>query len=190
MLIPEAFPPLIMESILRRFKSIPRTTSHLEAAPASYLDTKSHGLHNLGLCKACSDLDLRCLSEQTPHVHLKNCFQLAKTSQKCRLCAYISQTLDVRGSRTVDKVFVARDILPQSEVPLCLSLKEGYLEISSGKFGPVARLQLFSNPGISTERPSTIRSSNRSECNRCPSRRTVQCKYAGGFPARSGYALA
>jgi hypothetical protein len=136
-----------MELVRRYFNLTFWLPSHQREAPVSYLLTKSHGLHNLDLCKACSDLDLRSLAQQESHIHLKNCFELIKTSKCCRVCAFISQTLQKGGSRKLQSVLVSYDILPDLNVPLCLRLESGSLEVILGEHSCVTKLEICSAPG-------------------------------------------
>jgi hypothetical protein len=136
-----------MELVRRYFNFRPSLPLRQQAASGSYLLTKSHGLHNLNLCKTCNDLDLESLAYHSPHVHLKNCFELIKTSEQCRFCAFISHTIQNGRSRNLRNVLIAYDIVPDSNIPLCLSLRSGCLEVILGERGCVAALDIYSESG-------------------------------------------
>ncbi|KIW19547.1 hypothetical protein PV08_00119 [Exophiala spinifera] len=137
-----------MERGVQDFWSLPWLRSRRKAAPESYLETKSHGLHNLSLCRACDNLDPRCLPHQPAYIHLKNCFHLNKRSQKCRLCAFISQSLGAVGSRDVRQILVSYDISPKVGVPLSLSLRCKFLEVNLGDRDAVVSLELYAENGV------------------------------------------
>jgi hypothetical protein len=135
-----------MEWAHRCFNAIPWLPSRQKNAPGSHLATKSHGLHSFNLCKACNDLDLGTLVHQPSHIHLQNCFELVKTSQKCRFCAFIAQTLRSSRTRELRSVLVSYDILPSLNVPMCLRLRDGRLEVTIGERHTV-RFEIYSGSG-------------------------------------------
>jgi hypothetical protein len=129
---------------------IARSYFAISMSTRSSLLTKDHGLHALSLCRACRNLDFKSLSATSSRVHLKNCFKLIERSRKCRLCAFIAQTFQGTRDTSAQNQLVAFDIIPESNVPLCLKLNDGQLHITAGEDLPVAAIEIYSNEGNTT----------------------------------------
>jgi len=112
-------------------------------ARSSFL-TKDHGLHALGLCRACKALDFRSLSATLSQIHLNNCFDLIERAKTCRLCCFIAQSFRRERDSSVRSLLVGRDIIRNQKVPLCLALNDGWLR-ATAREGLLAEIRLFSN---------------------------------------------
>jgi hypothetical protein len=147
-----------MDNILRILNFWRSGPLHRKKSSRSYLSTKDHGLHNLQLCRACNSLSLELITQASAHVHLKNCFELVKTSKRCRLCAFIAQTLLQNQTRSLRSWIYAHDISPHLNWPLCLALRNGCLQITLGESVGKAELEIFSDSGTVHRRASPIQS--------------------------------
>ena len=114
-------------------------------ARSSFL-TKDHGLHKLGLCRACNALNFKCLSGTLVQTHLKNCFDLIEQAKICRLCRFIAQNFQKDGDASVRNLLMGLDIVRKSNVPLCFVLSDGQLR-ATARDVVLAEIQLFSNNG-------------------------------------------
>ena len=133
-------------------RQLPPASRPLEAS-RSFLLTRAHGLHGLILCKSCQIMNLEELADSKPHPHLGNCFDLIKTSEICRLCAYISHIVRGGMSSSLERLLVAYDILPESNVPLCIVFKDCHLEFHLGEWACIAKVEIFGRLGRANQFP-------------------------------------
>lgn len=119
--------------------------------PPSYMLTMDHGLHQLGLCRACSKLDWQAAASEAGYVLRKNHWEILNTQRQCRFCAFISQTFRGLSQSSLRHLIVARDIAPNQKLSILLNLRDGNVDVSlDGTWRPVlAKFELYCEPGMS-----------------------------------------
>ena len=128
----------------------------------SYLTTKDHGLHKLGLCRACSKLDWQEMDYWDGYVLMRNHWEILTTRFRCRFCAFVYQSfLDVRHTDGSDAstrqssfmhVMARIDIPRSTKLPLRLTVRGGVLNVRvdiASIPGLLASFQLYCDPGTS-----------------------------------------
>ena len=115
--------------------------------PRSYRFSRDHRLHTLPLCENCDALTRECLTQAKAYNLLKNCFDLIETSKRCRLCAFIAQTMLYReGQRLRDRIS-GYGVTADMNWPLSLAMRHGFLEVflgNSDSCGPMTELREYS----------------------------------------------
>ena len=122
---------------------------HSPGLARSFRFSKDHRLHTLPLCENCNSLTRERLTQVKAYNLLRNCYDLIGTSKRCRLCAFIAQSLLNREGQSLQTRFIQWDDTISLETPLSLLLKDDYLEVILGNSNtdqPVAELFEHNEP--------------------------------------------
>ena len=108
--------------------SYSRSEAKLDDQP-SYLLSQDHGLYDLGLCRACSQLDWQSFSHWDGYVLKKNVWNILTTRWRCRFCAFIAQTIQGTHQKSFKEIIIDLCSIRSYKTPLLLTLRGNRMDV-------------------------------------------------------------
>jgi len=134
----------------RKLSKLSCSSSDGKLDDPSYLLTKDHGLHELGLCRHCNNLEWQNMVQWSEYLLEKNQWDILNTQSRCRFCAFVAHTIRGTNQRSLKNIIGGLDVSPNQKLPLRLTLRDSKLDVTLDVFGRsvlLACIELYCEPG-------------------------------------------